>query len=330
MSGKSFISYKLVGLLMIVLYTMGSMSYTYSPVSNPRTEEELGRTLFFDPILSKDSSISCASCHNPDLAFADSVAISPGVGGVLGRRNAPSVMNMAFRTIFFYDGRAATIEDQIHFPIEDPLEMNLQMKELVTRLQRHSGYSRWFQDIYQEAPSEALIEKSIAAFERSLETDDSAFDQYMNGDRTKLSEAAKRGRKLFISDRAKCFDCHFGPDFTGDEFKNVGLYDEKKYFDKGRFEVTKNPDDLGKFKVPGLRNVAVTAPYMHDGSFKTLREVIDYYDNPSKFVSAPINMDTLLSKPLGLTESEKQDLEAFLVSLTDSRFVKNIPVTSGK
>jgi len=304
------------------------MSYTFSPVTNPKTEEELGRILFFDPILSKDSTISCASCHKPELAFADSITISPGVGGVFGRRNAPSVMNMAFRSIFFYDGRAATMEDQIHFPIEDPLEMNLQMQELIDRLQKNTNYSRWFQDVYQQPPSESLIEKSIAAFERSLETDDSAFDQYMNGDRTKLSESAKRGRKLFISDRTKCFDCHFGPDFTGDEFKNVGLYDEVKYIDKGRFEVTKNPEDLGKFKVPGLRNVAVTAPYMHDGSFKTLREVIDYYDNPSKFVSSPINMDTLLSKPLGLTESEKQDLEAFLMALTDSRFLKNIPVTS--
>jgi cytochrome c peroxidase len=301
-----------------------ALGYSFSPYSNPTNESELGELLFFDPILSKDSSISCGSCHKPELAFADSVAISPGVGGVLGSRNAPSVMNMAFRSLFFYDGRAATIEDQVHFPIEDPLEMNLKMSDLTDRLTHHKKYSQWFMDVYNAPPSPELIAKAIAAFERSLETDDSPFDQYINGDRTKLSDATKRGRKLFLSEKAKCFDCHFSPDFTGDEFRNIGLYDEKKYKDKGRFTITKNADDLGKFKVPGLRNVAVTAPYMHDGSFKTLREVIDYYDNPQNFVSNPINMDTLLAKPLGLTEAEKDDLEAFLISLTDSRFLKQI------
>ncbi|MBK6783424.1 MAG: cytochrome-c peroxidase [Saprospiraceae bacterium] len=298
--------------------------YKSSPIIEPKNEKELGEKLFFDPVLSLDSTLSCASCHVPELAFADSVAISPGVGGVLGRRNAPSVMNIASREILFFDGRAANLEEQVHFPIEDPMEMNLKMGELVTRLKKNKNYNLWFRNIFSEEPNEKNIAKAIAAFEESLETDDSLFDQYMSGDKTKLSESAKRGRKLFIGEKAKCFDCHFGPDFTGDEFKNVGLYDEKRYFDKGRYETTKNPADIGKFKVPGLRNVAVTGPYMHDGSFKTLREVIDYYDDPYKVVKNPINIDTLLLKPLNLTEEEKVDLESFLNALTDSRFIHRI------
>ncbi|MFZ1703999.1 MAG: cytochrome c peroxidase [Saprospiraceae bacterium] len=300
-------------------------AYNISPFQVPSTEEALGEILFFDPILSQDSSISCASCHNPKLAFADSVAISPGVGGVLGRRNAPSVMNIASRDIFFYDGRAATLEEQIHFPIEDPLEMNLAMTDLVSRLKNHQKYSLWFKNIYNEEPNEKNIAKAIAAFEASLETDESLFDQYMNGDRTKLTESAKRGRKIFLSEEAKCFDCHFGPDFTGDEFKNIGLYDKVKYHDLGRYEVTKDSADIGKFKVPGLRNVAVTAPYMHDGSFKTLKDVLGYYKDPFQHVAHPINMDTTLLKPLSLTDQDLADLEAFLVSLTDNRFLHLLP-----
>lgn len=296
-------------------------SSTFSGYTNPSSAAELGEKLFFDPILSKDSSLSCAGCHKPDFAFADTFAISPGVGGVLGIRNAPSVMNMAFRDLMFYDGRAKDLTDQVHFPIEDPAEMNLQMNSAVQRLKSHREYKKWFDQLFSDGVTAENIAASIAAYERTLETDNSAFDRYMNGERTALSESAKRGRKIFLSDKAKCFDCHFGPDFTGDDFRNIGLYDEKKYVDKGRFLVTKNPADVGKFKVPGLRNVGVTEPYMHDGSFKTLRDVIDYYDNPYKFVSEPVNIDSLLVKPLGLTEEEKTDLEAFLHALTDNRFI---------
>ena len=137
-----------------------------------------------------------------------------------------------------------------------------------------------------------------------------------------MSESAIRGRELFMSDRAKCFDCHFSPDFTGDEFRNIGLYDERQFTDKGRYDVTKKEEDKGKFKVPGLRNVEVTAPYMHNGMFSTLEQVVDYYDNPYKFVSKPLNMDSLLIKPLNFTPQEKSDLVSFLQSLTDYQFKK--------
>ena len=289
--------------------------------TDPKTEIELGKILFFDPILSKDSTVSCASCHKPDLAFADSLAISPGIENRIGRRNAPSIMNMASRSEFFYDGRAKDLVDQIHFPIEDQLEMDAKMSEVVGRLKSHKQYPTWFKKIYNEEPTENNVAKAIAAFEESLETSDTEFDAWMNDLPNTMSDAAIRGRKLFLSDRTKCFDCHFSPDFTGDEFKNIGLYDEKRYKDKGRYEVTKNSEDLGKFKVPGLRNVAVTAPYMHDGSFASLKDVIEYYSNPFQFVEKPINMDTTLLKPLNFTAQEKADLEAFLRSLTDRRFV---------
>ena len=143
----------------------------------------------------------------------------------------------------------------------------------------------------------------------------------MNDEPGGMNESAVRGRMVFLN-KGKCFDCHFGPDFTVDEFRNIGLYDGEGYNDRGRFEITKDSTDLGKFKVPGLRNIAVTAPYMHDGSFKTLREVIDYYDRPTDFVAHSINQDPLLSEPLNLTEQEKVDLENFLIALTDDRFME--------
>jgi cytochrome c peroxidase len=288
------------------------------------TKIQLGEKLFFDPILSRDSSLSCASCHKPDLAFADSVAISPGVGNKLGKRNAPSVMNMAYRSEFFYDGRASSLKDQVHFPIEDPVEMNLPMRVAIDRLSNHPDYLKYFALIYHEKPTADNVSDAIAAFEASLETANTEFDAWMMDKPNKMTQSAIRGREVFMSDKAKCFDCHFSPDFTGDDFKNIGLYDEVKYTDKGRFNITKNASDLGKFKVPGLRNVAVTAPYMHDGSFKSIAEVIEYYSNPYQFVAKPINMDSTLIAPANFTEQEKKDLEAFLISLTDRRFYKKV------
>jgi cytochrome c peroxidase len=286
-----------------------------------RSKKALGKSLFFDPILSKDSTISCATCHKPELAFADSLDISPGIGGRRGTRNAPSVMNMAYRGAFFYDGRASTLRDQVHFPIEDTLEMASQMPKILDKLNAHPTYKIWFKELYDEGINAKNLADAIASFEESLETADTEFDAWMNDKPNQMSDEAIRGRTLFMSDRAKCFDCHFSPDFTGDEFKNIGLYDESTYMDKGRYMMTKNKNDLGKFKVPGLRNVAITAPYMHDGSFKTLDKVIDYYSDPYQFVKRPINMDTTLLKPILFTDQEKRELKAFLISLTDRQFL---------
>jgi cytochrome c peroxidase len=291
-----------------------------TPYFSDITEVKLGEKLFFETKLSQDNSISCASCHKPSFAFADSTAVSKGVDGVLGKRNVPTIMNMSSRMIFFYDGRAQSLIDQVHFPIEDPIEMNSHMDTVVSKLSADPQYTNWFKIVYNEDITQHNIARAIAAYQLTLETANTDFDNYMNDEPNEMSASAIKGREIFLSDRAKCFDCHFTPEFTADEFKNIGLYDGKKYTDRGRFEITKDSTDLGKFKVPGLRNIGVTAPYMHDGSFATLSEVIDYYSDPYKYVQSPINMDTSMLVPIHFTEEEKKDLEAFLLSLTDVRF----------
>ncbi len=285
----------------------------------PLTREELGRMLFEEPLLSADGTIRCASCHLPEFAFGDTAAVSVGVGGQKGTRNTPPITNMGFRSAFFWDGRAATLEEQVLRPIENPIEMALPLTEAIARLRADARYARYFQQVYGRLPDTAALADALAAFIRTLETADTPFDRWMQGDENAMSAAAVRGRAIFIG-KGKCFDCHFGPDFTGDEFRNIGLYNGQDLNDPGRFAVTKDSADLGRFKVPGLRNVAVSAPYMHHGAFRTLREVIDYYDNPDRFVPNSIGRDTLLARPLGLTEAEKDDLEAFLHALTDDRF----------
>ncbi|MES2590404.1 MAG: cytochrome c peroxidase [Bacteroidota bacterium] len=305
--------------LMIVILTACDSSEKKSEVKIPTTKEELGELLFSDPILSQGNQISCASCHIPAFAFSDTVALSKGVDGKLGTRNSPSAMNLAARSSFFHDGRAGTLEEQASGPIENPVEMNLPIREAVKKLNANAAYLSYFKKIFNKSADTANLVDAISSFERTLETGNSPFDRYMHGDTTAISESAKRGQKIF-NVKAKCFDCHFGPDFTGDEFRNIGLYNSKELNDAGRYEITKSTSDIGKFKTPGLRNIAVTGPYMHNGMFKTLPEVIDYYDKPQQFVKESMNTDTLLSKPLNLTDAEKYDLHEFLKCLTDERF----------
>lgn len=285
------------------------------------TEQQLGEKLFFDPILSRDSSVSCASCHKPDHAFADVTPTSKGVFGRIGGRNTPSCMNMTNRNYYFWDGRAETLEQQALGPIENPIEMDLPLSLAVKRLMNNTYYYQSFVSVYERKPSRELIASALANYQRKLETSNTPFDKFLQGsDTSAMSASAKRGLELF-NGKANCFDCHFGVDFTGnDQFRNIGLYNGKELNDKGRFEVTKKESDIGRFKVPGLRNVAITSPYMHNGLYKTLKEVIEYYNEPDKFVNNSINRDTLLNKPLNLTENEKEDLENFLLSLTDERF----------
>jgi cytochrome c peroxidase len=280
---------------------------------------ELGKKLFFDPILSSDSSLSCSSCHRPDYYFADTLALSRGVSHGKTRRNTPSVLNMASRELMFWDGRANNLEHQALFPVQDPNEMNLPVPVAIQRLSRSKIYRKYFREVYGAAPGEQNLRDCLAAFQRSLETSGSRFDDAMNG-KAVLDADEKAGQKIFVG-KGKCFDCHFGQDFTGDEFRNIGLFDGKKWNDAGRFEVTRDSADLGKFKVPGLRNVAKTAPYMHNGAFRTLREVIDFYANPEILIPEAIGTDTLIRGGLSLSEKEKQQLEAFLKTLTSPPLV---------
>lgn len=286
------------------------------------TSVQLGELLFNEKKLSSDGTISCASCHLPQFAFADTTILSKGVGGKVGTRNTPAITNMSARPLLFYDGRATSLEHQIHFPINNAVEMNFSIAAAVKRLRKDKTYRHYFKTIYGHAPDSVSFVHAIASFERSLETSNTPFDRWMVGDSSAMSAAAIRGRELFMDSKTKCFDCHFSPDFTGDEFRNIGLYDGSAALnDVGRFAISKDSSDLGRFRVPSLRNVGVTAPYMHNGMFGTLRQVIDYYDNPRKSVKNPINLDTLLQKPLQLSEQEKSDLEAFLHALTDKRFL---------
>jgi cytochrome c peroxidase len=287
------------------------------------TETDLGEALFFEPTLSRDSSVSCASCHKPEFAFADNAAFSEGIYHQKGSRNTPTAMNQTNRNFYFWDGRAETLEEQALGPIANPAEMDLPISIAVRRLLKNKKYTNSFIAVYGKLPNHKLLAQAIAAYEKTLETNNSAFDKYMNGnDTTLFSESAKRGLNLF-NGKAKCFDCHFGVDFTGnDQFKNIGLYDGKQLNDKGRFLISGKEKDLGAFKIPGLRNIAQTAPYMHNGMFKTLKDVIEHYNKPDTFVKNSINRDSTMNTPLLLSETEKKDLENFMLSLSDGRFLK--------
>lgn len=313
----------LIKALVMPLITVFVVSACTPEVKPAQTEAELGEKLFFDPVLSRDSSISCASCHKPEFAFADNAAVSAGVFHRSGTRNTPSAMNVTNRNAYFWDGRAASLAEQALGPMENITEMDFPLNLTVKRLLRNSYYKRSFQNVYGKVPDKSLLGKVIAAFEETLETSDTPFDDYLSNDDTSaMSASARRGLEIFNT-KGKCFDCHFGVDFTGgDQFRNIGLFNGKDLNDSGRFLISRNPKELGAFKIPGLRNVAQTAPYMHNGMFRTLEEVIDYYDAPDKVVSDALNRDSLLRKPLGLSQQEKEDLKAFLLSLSDRRFAK--------
>jgi len=287
---------------------------------------QLGRSLFFDPILSRDRTISCASCHKPERAFADDRVVSLGVEGREGTRNTPTVMNSAGRTRFFWDGRSETLEEQALAPIENPVEMDLPVDDAVARLAADPQWVKRFQEAYSAAPTRRTLGRALAAYQKSLNTVDTPYDRYLLGDDAAISESAKRGRLLFIS-KAQCVSCHAGEDFTSDRFKNIGIYNGRQFNDLGRGGITGDASQNGEFKVPGLRNVALTAPYMHNGMFNTLREVIVYYDDPSKVIPDSINRDAQLRDPLHLSAQEIDDIEAFLHTLTDDRFAHLQPGT---
>jgi cytochrome c peroxidase len=207
-------------------------------------------------------------------------------------------------------------------PIQDTVEMRATLPQVLERLHRHPEYDAAFKRIYGASADPDKLAAVLAAFVRTLETSNTPFDRWMMNKPGGMSEDAVRGREIFMK-KGKCFDCHFSPDFTGDEFRNVGLYTGRRNLaDRGRFDITKDSADLGKFKVPGLRNVAVTPPYMHNGMFQTLEEVIEFYDQPNQTIPGGLNRDTLLNEPLNLTQQEKADLKTFLEALTDDRFVK--------
>ncbi len=278
---------------------------------------DLGKKLFFDPILSKDSTVSCASCHKPELAFADDVAFSPGIENRPGTRNAPSLGNVAYQPYLLREGSLPTLEMQVLVPIQEHNEFDNNIVDIANLLAKNPVYVAMSQAAYSRNPDPFVITRAIATFERSLLSGTSAFDNWMNGDNLALSEAEKRGMALFNSEKTNCFACHGGFNFSNYSFQNNGLY--TVYQDVGRMRFTGLETDRALFKVPSLRNVGLTAPYMHDGSLQNLAAVVAHYNAGG---AAHPNKSSLV-KPLHLSASEMADLEAFLQSLSDFTFIND-------
>lgn len=306
-------------ILVLVLLIVLSFS-SKEKNSKTYTQKKLGELLFNEKTISKDSTVSCASCHNPAFAFSDTLDFSIGINGHLTKRNTPSVLNMKNRPYFFWDGRAETLAQQALMPIQNPGEMGLSIDEAIERLNASAFYKNYFYQVFKTTPNAKNLSLAFEAYENTLETVDSKFDDWSNNI-GKLSASEERGRKLFIDDDSKCFDCHFGIDYTNDDFKNIGLFNGNNLNDSGRYLITKDLADLGKFKTPGLRNIALTAPYMHNGMFKTLEDVVDYYSNTNRIVPDAFNKDESLQKPIKFSDRDKKDLVAFLKTLSDKKYM---------
>jgi len=281
------------------------------PKDNPPTPEKiaLGKQLFFDGRLSRDNKVSCASCHDPAKGYSNGERFATGVDGKIGGRSAPSVINAAYYRFQFWDGREPSLEKQALGPIQNPIEMTMKLKDVVEKLNKIDGYREQFQKVFKTDVTSDGIAKAIAAYERTILSGDAPYDQFKAGDKTALSDAAQRGMKLFFS-KARCSACHAGANFSDNGFHNVGIGYGKdgKPKDIGRFAVSNLPEDTGSFKTPTLREIARTAPYMHDGSRKTLEEVVEHYNKGG--VKNPQLDEEIF--PLKLTADEKKDLVTFL------------------
>jgi len=287
----------------------------YFPDDNPMNEGkvELGKLLYFDPRISKDGSISCATCHNPYHGFTDPGAFSAGVNRKLGGRNSPTVINRLFSADQFWDGRAKDLEEQAHGPLINAVEMAMgSHDDVVTEVKRFKEYAPHFAKAFGSPDiNMTRIAQAISAYERTVVSGNSPYDRYQAGDKSALSPSAVLGMELF-NGKANCVTCHASFNFTDENYRNIGVGMDKPKPDLGRYDVTKKEEDKGAFKTPTLRNVAHTAPYMHDGSEATLMEVIEFY------VKGGIKNPQLSAdmKPITLTSSEKQALVDFLHALT--------------
>lgn len=290
-------------------------SAAYIPENNPLSKEKvaLGRLLYFERRISKDKTLSCATCHLPYHGFAEPVATSEGVGGLFGKRNAPTVINRLFSKEQFWDGRATDLEEQAHGPLINPVEMAMPSHvEVVARLKAIPGYPPLFQKAFG-TPEITMqrVAQAIASYERTVVSGGSPYDRFVAGDKDALSPAAQRGFALFAG-RGNCLTCHAGFNFTDESYHNLGVGIGAKEPDLGRFLVTKVESEKGAFKTPTLRNVTQTPPYMHDGSEPTLRAVVEFYNkggNPNPQLAKEI-------KPLGFSERDIDDVVAFMESLT--------------
>ena len=300
------------------------------PSNNPQTEEGvlLGKKLFFDPILSDDGSLACAGCHNPTNAFTDTTRFSDGIDGLFGNRNAMPLFNLAWNydNTFFWDGRDLGLENQVFEPITNPLEMHSTWEAVAEKLQAHPEYPELFNAAFgSQTIDSVLVSKAIAQFERTLISANSKFDKFLLGT-ANLTPEESNGFTIFMDEsKGDCFHCHGSdnnPLWTDNKFHNNGL--DSTFSDLGLGNLTGDPADNGKFKTPSLRNLAFTAPYMHDGRFETIEEVINHY---SEGLQNSTTIDPLMKKVdqggVQLSLQEKVDLKAFLLSLSDTDFINN-------
>jgi len=314
------------------------------PADNPLTEEgiQLGRRLFYDPILSGDNTLACAGCHKQAEGFSDSRRFSKGIDGLDGTRNSMAIFNAVYPGSFFWDGRAASLEEQALQPVPNPVEMHEEWSNAVNELMHHPEYPKlFFYAFGDSAITKELAAKAIAQFVRTILSSNSRYDKYLRGElfgtANDWTDSEERGRTLFFTffgdplGGGDCIHCHgnilFQNVTPSEQFRNNGLQEAatlNDFQDKGLGEITHNPQDNGKFKVPTLRNIALTAPYMHDGRFSTLEEVVDFYSEGMKH--SP-NVDPLMEASaqggLHLTAQQKADLVNFLESLTDSSLLTN-------
>lgn len=305
----------------------------FSTMAQPQVK--LGKLLFFDPLLSSSSQISCSSCHDPHLSWGDGRRVSLGTDHLEGSRNTPSLLNIGQRKSFFWDGRTLTLEQQAQFPIATHHEMNMDASQLGPKLRAVKAYQQLFKEAYGN--TDITIEKitaALAAFQRTITSRKSRFDKFLDGDYKALSDQEIEGMHLFRT-KARCMNCHNGQYLTDENFHNIGLtYYKRKYEDLGRYTVTKDPQDVGKFKTPSLRDVMHNGPWMHNGLFNDMTGIINIYNSgmhmidptPEKKVKDPLYpvTDPLLQK-LNLTSEEKAALVAFLQSVTATQYIMQRP-----
>lgn len=312
----------------VVLEVPGHFRTPEIPSTNPLTQAkiDLGKELFFDPLLSRDETVSCATCHPPELSFADPKILSIGIDGNQTRRHSMALVNLYYANSFFWDGRSPSLEDQATQPIFDPLEMDNTEEVVLERLNASEKYQKLFKRAFGDTATMVNIGRALASFERTLISSESKYDQFLATQDTSIFTAQeRRGFELFFAERsnarhAECFHCHGGFNLDARAegvFKNNAL--DEFYEDRGLGDITRNPRDVGKFKAPTLRNIEYTAPYMHDGRFQTLEEVMDHYASGGQ---PHVNRDPLMLNIL-IDEQGKEDLIAFLKTFSDPNFISN-------
>ena len=305
MAGMRVLAFILTGAVLLA----GCSHQSTSAASE--AEVRLGAKLFTDKRLSRDGSLSCATCHDPARGYTDGQRVAIGIGGATGTRNTPTIYGIAHQSKLFWDGRASSLEEQALGPLTSPVEMAADPDEVIKRLEADEDYQKRFKEVFGGPPTLDRMTKALASFQRAVKLEPSPYDRWRNGEKNAISDSAKRGYAIF-SQQGRCSVCHRGTALTDGEFHNLGIVPDPQKPDLGRFAVSQFEAHRGAFKTPTLYNVALTGPYMHDGSVATLEEVVEFYDQGG----GPDKARSPLMRKLNLTAQEKADLVEFLKALT--------------